>query len=163
MKKILFIFTLVLFLPHHLFAQTKIEQQNLFAKSYDYVNDFENILTPKQAKDLNEFLKASEAKTKSKILIVSAASVSPYKDLNEYSLKLDHYLYSQLKIDTSVLIVISKQLRQIQFQGVAKIGAKVTDQELKDIISTYVIPELKKGDYYKGLQAGTLQLVKKIE
>jgi len=163
MKKLVFILIIVLFLPHHSFAQTKTQPQNLFAKSYDYVNDFEKILTPKQAKDLNDYLKASEAKTKSKILIVSIASVSPYKDLNEYSLQLDHYLFSKLKIDTSILIVISKQLRQIQFQGVAKIGAKITDPELKGIISTYVIPELKKGDYYKGLQEGTHQLVKKIQ
>ncbi|MBZ4033501.1 TPM domain-containing protein [Flavobacterium sp. 17A] len=163
MKKLVLILLFVLFLPHYSSAQTSTENQNIFAKSYDYVNDFENILTPKQAKDLNDFLKSSEAKTKSKILIVSAASVSPYKDLNEYSLYLDNYLFSKLKIDTSILIVISKQLRQIQFQGVAKIGAKITDQELKDIIANYVIPELKKGDYYKGLQEGTHQLVKKIE
>lgn len=163
MKKILFFLIIFLFLPHLFFAQTKTEPQNIFAKSYDYVNDFEHILTPKQVKELNDFLKASEVKTKSKILIVSAASVSPYSDLNEYSRHLDNYLFSKLKIDTAVLIVISKQLRQIQFQGVAKIGAKITDPELKDIISTYVIPELKKGDYFKGLQAGTHQLVKKIE
>jgi len=163
MNKIIFYLTIVIFLPQLFFAQTKAEPQNIFAKSYDYVNDFEHILTPKQVKDLNDYLKASEVKTKSKILIVSAASFSPYNDLNEYSRQLDNYLFSKLKIDTSVLIVISKQMRQIQFQGVAKIGAKITDPELKDIISTYVIPELKKGDYFKGLQAGTLQLVKKIE
>ncbi len=59
--------------------------------------------------------------------------------------------------------MISKQLRQIQVQGVNKIRAKMTDQEMKDIVSTYVIPELKKGDYYKGLQEGTRELVKKLE
>lgn len=163
MKKLVFFLAISLFLSHHLFAQTKAESPNIFEKSYDYVNDFEKILTPSQVKSLNEFLKSNEAKTKNKILIVTTASITPYNDLNDYSLDLDKYLISKLNIDTTVLIVISKQLRQIQVQGVNKIRSKMSDQEMKDIISTYVVPELKKGDYYKGLQEGTSQIIKKLE
>ncbi|MCD0471582.1 YgcG family protein [Flavobacterium sp. JAS] len=163
MKKIAFLLTIFLFLSHNLFAQTKTETPTVFAKSYDYVNDFEKILTSDQIKSLTDFLKVNEAKTKNKILIVTTASITPYTDLTDYSLALDKYLISKLNIDTSILILISKQLRQIQVQGVNKIRAKMTDQEMKDIVSTYVIPELKKGDYYKGLQEGTRQLVKKLE
>ncbi len=163
MKKLLLLFIIVLFLPNYSSAQTKPDPETIFAKSYDYVNDFEKIMSPSQAKSLGDFLKTSEAKTKSKILIVTTSSISPYTDLTEYSLDLDKYLISKLKIDTSILIVISKQLRQIQVQGVDKIRVKMTDEEMKNIISTYVVPELKKGDYYKGLQLGTEQLIKKIE
>lgn len=163
MKKLVLIFIIVLFLPTLSFAQTKTENQPVFAKSYDYVNDFEKILTPNQVKNLNDFLKSSEAKTNSKILIVTTPSILPHKDLTNYSLDLDKYLVSKLKIDTSILIVISKQLRQIQVHGVEKIRAKMSDQEMKDIVSSYIVPELKKGDYYKGLQQGALQLAKKIE
>jgi uncharacterized protein len=161
MKKIVFFLAISLFLPQYFFAQT--ESPNIFAKSYDYVNDFEKILTPNQVKNLNDFLKSTETKTKNKILIVTTASIAPYTDLTTYSLGLDKYLMSKLNINTSILIVVSKQLRQIQIQGVDKISAKMNNQEMKDIISDYVIPELKKGDYYKGLQEGTLQLVKKLE
>lgn len=163
MKKILFLLTIVLFLPNHSFAQTTTNPTAQFAKSYDYVNDFEKILTQSQVKTLNDFLKSSEDKTKSKILIVTTSSIVPYTDLTDYSLALDKYMLAKLKIDTSILIVISKQLRQIQVQGVEKIRAKMSDQEMKDIITTYVVPELKKGDYYKGLEQGTKQLIKKIE
>ncbi|MBW1654197.1 TPM domain-containing protein [Flavobacterium quisquiliarum] len=163
MKKILFLFTIVLFLPNHFYAQTAADAVAMFAKSYDYMNDFEKILTPSQVKTLNDFLKSSEAKTSSKILIVTTPSIAPYTDLSDYSLALDKYMLSQLKIDTSILIVISKQLRQIQVQGVEKVRSKMSDQELKDIITSYVVPELKKGDYYKGLELGVKQLLKKIE
>ncbi|WP_338840125.1 TPM domain-containing protein [Flavobacterium ginsenosidimutans] len=163
MKKLLFLLTIVLLISSSLSAQTKPETKTIFAPSYDYVNDFEKIMTPSQVKTLSEFLKTSEAKTKSKILIVTTSSISPHTDLTDYSLELDKYLLTQLKIDTSILIVISKQLRQIQVQGVDKIRVKMSDQEMKDIISTYVVPELKKGDYYKGLLVGSQQLVKKIE
>lgn len=152
-----------LFLTHNLFAQTKTESQNVFAKSYGYVNDFEKILTPVQIKSLTDFLKSSEAKTKNKILIVTIPSITPYNSLNDYSLDLDKYLISKLNIDTSILILISKQLRQIQVRGLNKLRAKVSDQEMKDIVSAYIVPELKNGDYFKALQDGTNQLAKKLE
>ncbi|OXA80409.1 uncharacterized protein SAMN05444397_102177 [Flavobacterium aquidurense] len=163
MKKIAFFLAIFLFLTHHLFAQTKVTSQNVFAKSYGYVNDFEKILTPNQIKSLADFLKSNEAKSKNKIMIVTTASITPYTDLNDYALDLDKYLISKLNVDTSVLIVVSKQLRQIKVQGVNKLRSKMSDQEIKDIVSTYIIPELKKGDYYKGLQEGTSQLAKKLE
>jgi uncharacterized protein len=163
MKKLMLFLAFSLFLFQNLCAQTKVESQNIFAKSYDYVNDFEKILTPNQISSLTEFLKSSEAKTKNKILIVTAASISPYIDLSDYSRDLDNYLISKLNIDTSILIVISKQLRQIQVQGTNNLRFKMSDQETKEIVSAYIIPELKKGDYYKALQEGTKQLTKKLE
>ena len=163
MKKLTLILIFSLFLSHNFFAQTKGELQNVFAKSYDYVNDFEKILTPFQIKSLTDFLKSNEAKTKNKILIVTTPSINPYTDLNDYSLDLDKYLISKLNIDTSILIVISKQLRQIQVQGLNKLRSKMSDQEMKDIVSTYVIPELKKDDYFKALKDGTNELAKKLE
>ncbi|HJY12258.1 MAG TPA: TPM domain-containing protein [Flavobacterium sp.] len=163
MKKLVLFIVLSLFLSQNLCAQTKAESENIFAKSYDYVNDFEKILTPNQIKSLTEFLKSSEARTKNKILIVTVASIIPYTDLSDYSRDLDNYLISKLNIDTSILIVISKQLRQIQVQGINNIRSRMSDQEIKEIVSAYIIPELKKGDYYKALQEGTKQLSTKLE
>lgn len=159
----MFFLAISLFLSHNLLAQAKTQSPNIFAKSYNYVNDFEKILTADQVKTLNDFLKSSETKTKNKIVIVTTSSISPYTDLADYSLELDKYLMSNLKIDTSVLIVISKQMRQIRVQGTDKRTIKVSDKEIVDIVSTYIIPELKKGDYYKGLLEGTHQLIKKLE
>lgn len=163
MKKLLFILTVSLFLPQAIFAQTKTVPQTIFAKKYDYVNDFEKILTSKQIQSLSEALKSYEAKTKHKIMIVTTASITPYTDFNSYSIDLDKYLHSTLKMDTSILLVVSKQLRQIQFRGADRLRSRLSDKEIENVISTYVIPELKKGDYYKGLQEGTAQIAKKIE
>lgn len=163
MKFFLPLLTFALLLPNYFSAQTKPETQNNFAKSYDYVNDFEKIMNPNQVKSLTEFLKESEAKTKNKIVIVTTSSIAPHTDVTNYSLELDKYLIYKLKIDASILIVVSKELRQIQVHGVDKIRAKMNDQEMKDIIAAYAVPELKKGDYYKGLQQATLHLIKKIE
>lgn len=163
MKKIFFIIALSVILPTSFFAQSKTESQNIFAKSYDNVNDFEKILDLKQVQALNTTLKTSEAKTGIKIIIITTSSISPYSDLSDYSLELDKYLTSKLKIDASIIIIMSKKMRQIQVRGVDKLRNKLNDREIENIVSAYVIPELKKGDYYKGLQEGSNQITKKLE
>ncbi|WP_166923596.1 TPM domain-containing protein [Flavobacterium poyangense] len=163
MKKIVFILALTVLFSTNSFAQAKTEAQNIFAKSYDYVNDFEKILTPKQIETLQEALKSCETKTNNKMLIVTTPTLGPYTELADYSLELDKYLNANLKIDASILLVISKQLRQIQIRGVDKLRNKLSDKEVESILTSFVIPELKKGDYFKGLQEGAIQIIKKLE
>lgn len=163
MKKIFFIIVLSVIFSNSIFAQTKNGTQNIFEKKYDYVNDLEKILTPKQVQTLSATLKSCETKTGHKIIIVTTPSISPYTDLSDYSLELDKYLNTTLKIDASIILVISKQLRQIQIRGLEKLRNKLSDKEVESIVSTFVIPELKKGDYYKGLQEGTDRIIKKLE
>ncbi|MDX6187943.1 TPM domain-containing protein [Flavobacterium sp. FlaQc-52] len=163
MKKIFFIITLSVIFFNNSLAQSKTEAQNIFAKSYDYVNDFEKILTSKQVETLKEALKSCDTKTNNKILIITTPTLGSYTELADYSLELDKYLNTNLKIDASILLVISKQLRQIQIRGVEKLRNKLSDKEVEIILSTFVIPELKKGDYFKGLQEGTIQIIKKLE
>ncbi|RUT69961.1 TPM domain-containing protein [Flavobacterium cupreum] len=163
MKKIFFIILLTVIFSTSFFAQTKTGTPNIFEKKYDYVNDFEKILTPKQVQTLSATLKSCETKTGHKIVLVTTSSISPYTDLSDYSLDLDKYLNTTLKIDASIILVISKQLRQIQIRGLEKLRNKLSDKEVENIVSTFVIPELKKGDYYKGLQEGTDRIIKKLE
>jgi uncharacterized protein len=162
MKKLFFIIAISFALPNCFFAQTKTNTETIFAKSYDYVNDFEKILSPKQIQNLNTTLKAGEAKTDYKIMIITTASIAPYNDISEYSLDLDKHLVNDLNINTSILIVISKQMRQIQVQGVNKLRNKITDKEIETIVTTFVVPELKKGDYNKGLENGVAEIIKKL-
>ncbi|PWB28180.1 TPM domain-containing protein [Flavobacterium sp. HTF] len=163
MKKIFFIFAIALFAPNSFFAQTKTEAKNIFANSYDNVNDFEKILNPNQVKTLNGTLKSFETKTGKKIIVVTISSTPSYRDLSNYSEDLHRYLNIGLKIEPSILFVISKDLRQIQILGDNKISDKLSNQEIENIVNTFVVPELKKGDYYKGLETGTAQIIKKLE
>lgn len=163
MKKLVLFLAISLFLSHNLFAQTKTETQNNFAKSYNYVNDFEKILTPDQLTNLNTTLKSFEKDRLYKIIIVSISSIKPYADFPEYSLALDKYLANDLKLDPTILIVVSKELRQIQIQSVDLIRYKLSDEETKEIISNFAIPEFKKGDYYKGLEISVSELINKLK
>ncbi|MGO4773331.1 YgcG family protein [Flavobacterium sp. W22_SRS_FK3] len=165
MKKTFFIILLSFVLLNSFYAQTKTETQNIFAKSYDYVNDFEKILTQKQIEDLKRILKSGETKSNLKILIITTPAIEPYTDLSEYASDLDKYLVDNLKINASILIIISKKMRQIQVQAYNKLLNKTTGKEIEmeNIVATFIIPELKKDDYNKGLQQGVLQIFKNLE
>lgn len=169
MKKIILIVTVALLLPFSFFAQAKkevrssLETQNIFATSYDNVNDFEKILTPAQISTLSTTLKSFEKRKLYKFIIVTTSSINPYTDLFEYSQNLDKHLNTNLKLQPTILILLSKQLRQIQILSEDSIRYKLSDEQTKEIISTFAVPEFKKGDYYKGLETAVNELIKKLE
>jgi uncharacterized protein len=169
MKKIFFIITVALFLPNSILAQTNKEvslntqTSGVFSKSYDYVNDFEKILTSNQVTSLNTTLKSCETNLGHKIIIVTTSSIQPYSAIPDYALDLNTYLANDLKQNAAILIVLSKELRQIQVQGVDQISNKLNYDQTKGIIADFAVPEFKKGDYYKGLEDAIAQIVKKLK
>jgi uncharacterized protein len=169
MKKTFFIIIVTLFAVNSFFAQTKkaapvpSETQNPFPKSYDYVNDFEKILTPNQITTLTTTLKAFDKKYLYNIIIITTSSTKPYNTFQEYIENLHKYLYQDIEMDPTVLIVLSKELRQIQVLGADLIHYKLNNDQTKEIITAFAVPEFKKGDYYKGLEDSVSQIMQKLQ
>lgn len=167
MKKIFFLI-IILFPASILFSQTKKEtavsdSQNIFSKSYDYVNDFEKILNPDQISNLTNTLKSFEKQFLYKITVVTTSSIQPYSSFPDYALELDKYLSKDPQLDPTILIVVSKELRQIQVQSIDLIRYKLSDNDTQSIITTYAVPEFKKGDYGKGLELAVEQIMSKLK
>ncbi|GEM_PF-570111 len=169
MKKIFFIILIILFSPSIVLSQAKKEKNvtansnDSFSKSYDYVNDFEKIMNADQITTLSNTLKAFEKKHLYKITVVTTASIAPYNAFPDYALELDKYLAADPKLDPTILIVVSKQLRQIQVQSIDLIRYKLSDSDTQSIITTYAVPEFKKGDYSKGLELAVEQIMNKLK
>jgi uncharacterized protein len=168
MKKISFLIIIILFPASILFSQTKKENtvpdsQNVFSRPYDYVNDFEKILNPNQITSLTNMLKAFEKQFLYKITVVTTSTIQPYTTFPDYALELDRYLAKDPKLDSTILIVVSKELRQIQVQSIDLIRYKLSDNDTQNIITTYAVPEFKKGDYGKGLELAVDQIMNKLK
>ncbi|MFG4005203.1 TPM domain-containing protein [Flavobacterium aquidurense] len=169
MKNLLFIITISFLLPSTFLGQANksIPQNsasvNVFSKSYNHLNDFEKILTPNQITTLNTTLKSSEKKSNTKIIVVTISSIKPYASVPEYAYNLKNYLADNLKLNPTFLIVLSKELRQIQIQSSYEARNRLTEDETRNIINSFAIPEFKKGDYYKGLENAVTQIIKKLE
>ncbi|MBL0738233.1 TPM domain-containing protein [Flavobacterium sp. GN10] len=167
MKKLFF--TLVLFTSVLLSAQTKTDTdfasrlKGTFAQSTDCVNDFEKVLKPEELKYLNTTLNTFEKKYLYKIVIITTPSFAPFQSFDEFAMDLDKFLSKDPRLDPTLLIVVSKSLRQIQVLSVNFIKYKLTEEETQNIISTYSIPELKKGNYYKALELASNEFMKKLQ
>ncbi|MFC0779086.1 TPM domain-containing protein [Flavobacterium sp. HJSW_4] len=162
-------FTIILFSSVFLSAQTKNNAEftsNLkssFLQSSDCVNDFEKILKPEELKVLNTTLNNFEKKYLYKIVIITTPSVQPFPSFEEFAVDLDKFLSKDPRLDPTILILVSKSLRQIQVLSVDFIKYKLTTEETQTIISTFAVPELKKGNYYKALEMASNEFMKKLQ
>ncbi len=167
MKKLFF--TLILFSSVLLSAQTKNDAdftsrlKSSFSQSTDCVNDFEKVLKPEELKSLNTTLNAFEKKYLYKIVIITTPSYEPFQSFDAFALDLDKFLSKDPRLDPTLLIVVSKSLRQIQVLSVNFIKYKLTEEETQNIIATYSVPELKKGNYYKALELASNEFMKKLQ
>lgn len=169
MKKLFFIISINLLSLTILSAQNKNDSdlntalKTIFSSSSNCVNDFEKVLTPEQAQTLNNTLNAFEKKYLYKIVIVTTPTVKPFASFEEFAQDLDQFLAKDPRLDPTILIVVSKTLRQIQVLSIDFIRYKLNNEDTQSIVSTYAVPEFKKGDYFKGLEQASEYFMKKLQ
>lgn len=152
---------LILFLTlSSCFSQVTIESfdTNNLPEISNYVNDFEDILKSYEEIIIKSSVESFDRKTNLKIIIVTVDSIEPFENIFDYSLTLAN----KIEFNTAVLIVVSKNLRQIQIQNNDSILEKLTNEETKSIIENYILPEFKNDNYYKGLIKGIAEIKKEL-
>ncbi|MEP5339638.1 MAG: TPM domain-containing protein [Algibacter sp.] len=126
------------------------------------VSDYENIFTENQTKSLTDKILEYEQKTTREIAIVSIKSIEPYDNISKYATDLSNeWGIGKTKKDNGLLILFSKSLRKIRIStghGTEKI---LTDEICKKVIDQTIIPELKNGNYYSGIEKGLAELIVK--
>jgi uncharacterized protein len=139
-------------------------ESSIFPKSTKYINDFENILTEQEAKELTEILKEHESRTTDQIVVVTLTSLEPYENIDDYSLELANYWgVGQKDKNNGILIALGKDLRKIRIQNGVGIEKRLTDIETKKIIDEVMIPEFKKDNYFIGLKKGIIAIIEELE
>lgn len=142
---------------------TKTENA-VFPQPVGYVNDFENILTEQEEKELTAIIKKHEAQTTDQIAIVTLTSLEPYDNIDDYSLDLANYWgVGQKEKNNGVLIALGKDLREIRIQNGYGIEKRLTDTETKIIIDEIMIPYLKKDQYFEGLKKGIEAIIEELK
>ena len=128
-----------------------------------YVNDFEQILNRKQKNQLEKVLRDYEKQTTTEIVVVTVKTIEPYETLFDYSLNIAKiWGVGKAEKNNGVLIAVSKNLRNIRIQNGLGIEDHLTDEKTKIIISQFMIPEFKKGNYYEGILNGVNEIIKEL-
>ena len=144
-------------------ADTK-KETSTFPKPTGYVNDFENILTDAEEKELTTLIKELESQTSDQISIVTLTSLEPYDNIDDYSLDLANYWgIGQKDKNNGILIAIGKELRKIRIQNGFGIEKRLTDAETKRIIDEVMVPEFKNDKYFEGIKKGVEAIIQELK
>jgi len=170
MKKIFIISTLILSLVSFNCSAQKNEtkttiseiKKGTFPKPIGYVNDFERIFTTEQKDKLENTISNFENLTTNEIVIVTIESIYPYKNIKDYSTDLaNNWGVGKKGKDNGLVIVFSKRLRLIQISTGNSTEKILTDEICKSVLDQKIIPELKNGNIYGGIEIGLAELIAK--
>jgi uncharacterized protein len=125
-----------------------------------YVNDFESLFSIKEKQQLDSIINEFEKQSNNQIAIVTIASVKPYETLKDFTTDLGIYWgVGQTDLDNGLIITVSKNMRNIWIGSGLGTEKILTDEILKDIIDTKIIPYFKTGDYFEGIKLGLMECI----
>lgn len=151
-----------------LFVSPLFSQQSFWEKLPDpigFVNDFENILTQKEEKELNKLITDYEKKTTVEIAIVtiptSATSEEKFNDLSFHIAKT-WGVGKKIK-NNGILIAISGGYSKIRIQNGLGIEKILSDEMTKKVIDEKMISSFKESNYFEGLKNGVIELIRILD
>lgn len=126
------------------------------------VNDFADMLTPEQEHALESKLIAYSDSTSSQIAIVTIESLKGYED-EEFAIALGRkWGVGGKEFNNGVVILISEQDRKSRIEVGYGLEGAIPDITAKTIIDNDLTPNFKEGNYYRGLDKATDDIIKAV-
>lgn len=124
------------------------------------VNDFTGTLTPEQVQALEQKLVAYDDSTSSQIAVVLINSLSGY-DVSDYALRLGRkWGVGGKDHSNGIVVLVAKEDHKISIQVGYGLEGAIPDVTSKSIIDNDLTPNFKSGDFYRGLDEATDDLIK---
>ena len=138
---------------------------NNLPKPTNWTNDYEDLYTNVEEIKLDSIITKFELETTIEIAIVTINTTKTSEEkFEELSLHIAQiWGVGKKDKDNGILIAISKGYRKIKIQNGNGIEKIITDNETKEIIDNYFIPDFKKGNYYDGTLKGLVELIKLLK
>ena len=157
-----FLFILALFLSFSVSAQIK----DIIAsppKPQKLVNDYTNTLTPQQVEALEAKLYQYDDSTSNQIVIVIVNSLEGYS-IDEAAIELGrNWGVGNKKFNNGVVVFVAKTDRKLAIQVGYGLEGVISDLTTKSIREDVINPEFKAGNFYRGLDDGTDEIIKAAE
>ncbi len=147
---------------HGLWAQDKEELQTL-PRISSYVTDTAGLLSRAQAQRLNAILAGYAKRKGSQILLVIVPTVKP-ETIEGYAIRLaEASKAGRTKIDDGVILLLSKEDRQVRIEVGYGLEGSLTDILTHRIIEDIILPFFKQGDFYAGITKGLEAILQVVE
>jgi len=154
-KKLLFILLLFTF-------SVGAEELVKYPAYTGYVNDYAKILSSSEKSELNTLIGALERKTTAQVAVVTLVSTSPL-EIEDYAVRLfEKWGIGQKGKDNGALLLVAVKDRRVRIETGYGLEGALPDAICNKIIFSRIIPYFKKGEYNKGIIAGTASIVQLI-
>jgi uncharacterized protein len=142
------------------FTNSAYALENLNFKGF--ISDNANILTENTENYLNSALDELKDKTKAEIAVVTLNSLNG-RSVEETALQIFRkYKFGDKKLNNGALFLIAPNERKVRFEIGYGLEGTITDSYAGMILDDYVIPQLKKNDYEKGIIDGTIAIANDV-
>ncbi len=128
-----------------------------FPKPKGYVSDYAGIINREDSAVITAVSKALKEKTGAEIAVLTVESISPYGSIEEYAIDVaSEWKIGEKDKDNGLLIVLSTKDRKIRIETGYGLEGAIPDGKAGEIIDSYMMPLLRKGNYSGGLKNGAL-------
>jgi uncharacterized protein len=127
------------------------------------VTDLTGTLTAGEQADLEQKLRAFEARKGAQIAVLVVSTTQP-EDIEQYSIRVvDQWKLGRAKPDDGVLVLLAKDDRATRIEVGYGLEGALTDATSNRIIDETMIPLFRQGQYYAGLSAGVDQIIRVVD
>lgn len=126
------------------------------------VNDYDNIFSFSQQKELSNIIYAYNIATTRQIVVVTIDSINPYSDIQKMASDLGNYWgVGAAEKDNGLIILLCKPCRKIGIVTGYETELVLTDEICQEIIDKTIIPEFRNENFYAGIKNGLVELIAK--
>jgi uncharacterized protein len=127
------------------------------------VTDLTGTLTAEQQSTLEDKLSAFAARKGSQIAVLVVPTTEP-EEIAQYSIRVvDQWKLGRQKIDDGALLLVAKNDRELRIEVGKGLEGALPDITAHRIISETIVPLLRQGDFYGGINAGLDQMIRVID
>lgn len=127
------------------------------------VTDLTGTLTPSQREALEQELRAFETRQGSQIAVLIVPTTQP-EAIEQYALRVaETWKLGRKGVDDGVLLLIARDDRALRIEVGYGLEGAIPDAVANRVIDEIIVPFLKQGDFYGGIQAGVARLIRLVD
>lgn len=127
------------------------------------VTDLTNTLSPAQQQELEQRLAQFEKTKGSQIAVLIIASTEP-ETIEQYGIKVaEAWQPGRQGVDDGILFLIAKDDRKLRIEVGYGLEGVIPDAIANRVIDEIIVPYLRQGDFYAGINAGIERIVGLID
>ncbi|MBN3037982.1 MAG: TPM domain-containing protein [Candidatus Omnitrophica bacterium] len=130
-----------------------------FPSPRGYINDFANLIDANDYQSINSLVMGLEQKTTAEVVVVTLKTTKPY-DIQDYSVRLwERWKIGKAGKDNGVLLLVAIEDKKVWITTGYGLEGAIPDAQASKVYRDIIVPYFKKGEYSKGILAGTIALV----